>query len=441
MNVSVIGLGKLGLCTAACFAANGHRVAGFDNNKALINELSAKRCPIDETDLEELLNRAWQNLTFTSDAASAVLNSEITLIIVPTPSKSDGMFSNDCVEEVLRAIGPALRKKSGFHVVDVVSTVMPGTSERYFKPLLEEVSGKICGKDFGLVYNPEFIALGSVIRDFLEPDMVLIGTSDEHSGLLVKNLYETTCNNTPSIAVMSLTNAEITKLSLNCFVTMKISFSNELASICEKVPGADIDIITEALGSDTRVGKKYLKGGLGFGGPCFPRDNIAFQALAKERGLVSRLGTQVVAVNNSVVERIVNTVRQGTEHGERIALMGLSYKAGTQIIEESQPILMAQQFLDAGYSVAVHDPKSLEATRNLLGDRVSYHDDPYNCAHNAAAIVLLTNWPLYQELDWNCMSKEAKKGALLFDSWRVLKGTNLNGFRYVMLGTGPNSEK
>jgi len=260
MNISVIGLGKLGLCTAACFAARGHRVIGLDKNKYIVDKLQAKQCPIDENDLKQLLDKAWQNLTTTTDIENAVFNSEITLIIVPTPSGPDGRFSNKYIEDVLHAIAPVLKKKNEFHVVDVVSTVMPGSCDKCFKPLLENISGKVCGRDFGLVYNPEFVALGSVIKDFLDPDMVLIGTSDEHSSALVRGLYVTTCNNSPHIVIMSLINAEITKLSLNCFVTMKISFANELASICEKVPGADIDVITDTLGLDTRIGKKYLRG-------------------------------------------------------------------------------------------------------------------------------------------------------------------------------------
>ena len=256
VNVSVVGLGKLGLCTAACFASKGHRVIGVEKNDNFVEKLQSRCCPIDETGLEGLLEKCWDNLAVTTDISIAVRDSDITLIIVPTPSKSDGRFTNKYVEAVLKSIGPELKDKDTFHVIDVVSTVMPGSCDKIFKPLLEELSGRVCGKDFGLVYNPEFIALGSVVRDFLNPDMVLIGASDERSAAIIKELYASTCDSSPEIVCMSLVNAEITKLSLNCFVTMKISYANELASICEKVPVADVDVVTNAIGAYSRVGKK-----------------------------------------------------------------------------------------------------------------------------------------------------------------------------------------
>lgn len=436
MNISVIGLGKLGLCTAACFASKGHKVTGFDKNKYIMDELLSKRCPIDETDLENLLEKSWENLTVTADIENTVLNSEITLIIVPTPSLENGKFTNRYVEDVLNELGPVMKKKKEFHVIDVVSTVMPGSCDKIFKPLLEKLSGRICGRDFGLVYNPEFIALGSVIRNFLNPDMVLIGASDDYSAGLVKKLYMESCDSKPYIATMSLVNGEITKLSLNCFVTMKISFANELTSICERVPDADVDVITDALGADTRIGEKYLKGGLGFGGPCFPRDNIAFQAFAKEMNTEARLGTQVVNINNSVVDRLFNIISNNTDKKGKIALLGLSYKPDTHIIEESQSIMLARKLVDADYIVQLHDPKALNSAEYELGEKVSYYNDPYLCVQNAGAVVLLTNWSIYGQLDWKRIGDLTENKPLLLDSWRVLKKVNKDKFRYIALGLG-----
>jgi len=436
MNISVIGLGKLGFCTAVCFAVKGHRVIGFDENRYIMDELNAKHCPIDETGLDQLLDKAWQNLIITADIENAVLNSEISLVIVPTPSQANGRFTNEYVKDALRALSPALEKKEDFHVVGIVSTVMPGSCEMLFKPLLEKLTGKECGRDFGLVYNPEFIALGSVIRDFLNPDMVLIGASDRCSAKMAKKLYLTTCNNNPKVEIMSLINAEITKLSLNCFVTMKISFANELASICEKVPDTQIDVITNALGMDTRIGSKYLKAGLGFGGPCFPRDNQAFQVFARESGVELRLGPQVVTINNSVVDRLFDIISKKTNPCDKIALLGLSYKPGTHIIEESQSIMLTKRLVDSGFVVSVHDPKAIPAAKDVLGDNVSYFDDPYECIKDAAGIILLTNWQVYKDLDWKLAGTLVKNRALLLDSWRALKDINLDGFRYVGFGVG-----
>lgn len=442
MKVSVVGLGKLGLCTAACFASKGHRVVGIEKNPHIIEKLQARQCPIDETGLENLLQKCWENLTVTTDIDEAVIASEVTLIIVPTPSRTDGKFTNEYVEIVLKEIGPVLEKKNDFHVVDIVSTVMPGSCDKSFKPLLEDLSGKICGQDFGLVYNPEFIALGSVIRDFLNPDMVLIGASDQRSAEIVEKLYSSTSDSNPHIAKMSLINAEITKLSLNCFVTMKISFANELASICEKTAGADVDAITEAIGCDSRVGGKYLKGGLGFGGPCFPRDNLAFQAFAKDTGIEARLGPQVVAINNKVVDRLFNIICEKTKKSGKVSILGLSYKPGTHIVEESQSIMLARKLIQTGYSVSAHDPTALESAKELLDGPITYAKDVYKCVKDANAVVLMTNWPQYKQLNWRQIGDLVNDGALLVDSWRALKDVNLNGLCYVGLGmqSQPNQE-
>lgn len=435
MKISVIGLGKLGLCTAACFASKGHQVIGFDTDQQVIEKMHLKQCPIDEPGLEELLKISWANLTVADSYGEAVGSSEVTLIIVPTPSLADNRFTNKYIEDALEPLAIGLKEKNEFHVINVVSTVMPGSCDSQFKPLLERITGKACGSDFGLVYNPEFIALGSVIRDFLNPSMVLIGASDTRSGNMVAELHLSTCESSPDIKQMSLINAEITKLSLNCYVTMKISFANELASICEKVSGADIDVITDALGSDTRIGSKYLEGGLGFGGPCFPRDNQAFQVFAGESGVEPRLGQQVVAINNSVVDRLFDMISKNTNSGDKVALLGLSYKPGTHIIEESQSIMLAKRLVDAGFIVSVHDPKAISAAKNALCDSVSYFDDPYECIKDAAGIILLTKWRDYENFNWKLAKTMAKDRALLLDSWRIAKGINHSNFRYQGLGT------
>ena len=468
MKLSVVGLGKLGLCTAAYFASKGHRVTGVDKSSYLVGELGQKRCPIRETGLAEFLETAWGNFSVTTEIADGVRHSDITLVIVPTPSGPDPApifpramrprlvngggwrsgvpaarvrrlvrgFSNEHVEAVLHGIGPVLASKGEFHVVDVVSTVMPGSSEGVFKPLLEELSGKVCGEDFGLVYNPEFIALGSVINDFSRPDMVLIGASDERSAEMVEQLYLSSCENRPHIAKMSLLNAEISKLSLNCFVTTKISFANELSNICERIPGAHVDAITEAIGFDSRVGGKYLRAGMGFGGTCFPRDNAAFQTFATNVGYEAKISRATVAVNDMVVEKLYGLVKANTPDAANVALLGLSYKQGTHVIEESQSIMLANRLIDAGYGVNVHDPAALEDAAEALGPAVEYWSDPYECVRGADAIVLLTRWPAFKELDWGRIESGAKDGCLLLDSWRELASRKFTKFNYVGLGLG-----
>lgn len=437
MRLAVFGLGKLGLCTAACFAARGHQVLGYDVNPAIRAALAAGECPVREPGLPELLAQAKPHLEVCAHPAEAVEGSDFSLIIVPTPSRADGRFDNGAVEAVLGAIGPVLAGKRDFHVVNVVSTVMPGSSQGRFWPLLEEFTGKRCGRDFGLAYNPEFIALGSVIADFLNPDLVLVGASDRRTGELVRELYLATCDNEPHIAVMSLINAEITKLSLNCFVTMKISFANELAGLCERLPGAEVDEVTRALGADSRIGPKCLKGGLGFGGPCFPRDNLAFQAFARELGVRPRLSPEVVAVNEIQAARLAAIIAQSVPAPGPVALLGLAYKPGTHIVEESPGVKLAQTLTAAGYAVRVHDHAALEEARAFLGEAVSYREDPVAAVAGAGAVALLTQWPQYADLPWERLGGANGARPLLLDGWRLLKERTLPHFVYRPVGSGP----
>jgi len=434
LHVSSIGLGKLGLCSAACLASKGHHVIGVDSDEQHVEALQDGRCPIDETGLPELLTEVGRRMEFTTDCGYAVQNSDITLITVPTPSDGEGRFSNAYIETVLDRMTPALKAKTGFHVVGIVSTVMPGTCERVFKPRLESLTGKVCGRDFGLLYNPEFVALGSVIHDFLHPDLLLFGASDGRTARVASDLYASVVESQPYHAMMNLTNAEITKLSLNCYVTMKISFANELAAICERIPEADVDVVTTAIGADGRVGRKYLKGGLGFGGPCFPRDNLAFQRCAEDAGTRAHLSPRVVEVNVGVVDRLLAMVAEHAPPGSTVALLGLSYKPGTHIVEESQPVMLAEGLLDAGYVVRMHDPKALGSVAQVLRGRGICCDCPYDAVAGASVVAMLTPWLEYQELDFDLLEDRAGPAPLLIDCWRVYRNAAFKKFTYRAFG-------
>jgi len=240
--------------------------------------------PIYEPGLQDLLNTNQELLTGTNDYENAVMNSDVTFIIVPTPTESNGDFSLRYTLEAAKNIGDVLRKKQGYHLMVLTSTVMPGATDEKIIPLLETSSGKKCGRDFGVCYSPEFVALDTVIRNFLNPDFVLIGESDSCTRCILEYLYKQVCENDPTIVRMSIINAELAKLAVTTYVTTKITFANMLARICERLPGADVDVVTSALGLDSRIGCKYLKGSIGYGGPCFPRDNGALKTLARSIG-------------------------------------------------------------------------------------------------------------------------------------------------------------
>jgi len=259
MNLSVIGLGKLGVCTAACFALKGFDVIGIDINKDFVDAINNSKAPVYEPKLQEIIASVRGKLKGTQDYKEAVRKSDITFIIVPTPSRLDGHLSDKTIQDVLKRLSVALREANKrYHLFVITSTVTPGTVDEKLIPLIESVSGKKLNTDFGVCYNPEFIALGSVITDFLNPDIVLIGESDKSAGDKLEDVYSIVCENKPYVARMSIISSEIAKISLNSYITMKISFANTLANICEALPGANIDDITRALGADKRVSPYYF---------------------------------------------------------------------------------------------------------------------------------------------------------------------------------------
>src|SRR5882757_6573889 len=369
-RVSVVGLGKLGAPLAAVLASRGFTVTGLDVSKTLVDALNAGKMPIVEPQLNELIAANRQRLSATMDAGEAVDKSDASFVIVPTPSDSTGFFSNRFVLQAMQSLGKALRNKTGYHMVVITSTVMPGTTGSEIRAALEAASGRKVGPDLGLCYNPEFIALGSVVRDMLFPDSILIGESDAKAGDMLQTIYLQMCENKPPVQRMNFINAELTKISVNTYVTTKISYANMLADICDRLPGADVDAVTKALGADTRIGPKYLKGAMGYGGPCFPRDNVAFAALARKIGARADVAEATDRINNYQVDRLANLVAKFAKSGTRIALLGLSYKPLTPVVEESHSVNLAARLADAGYVVSVHDPLAQAAAVAMLGDKV-----------------------------------------------------------------------
>jgi len=260
MRISVIGLGKLGSPLAAVFADKGHEVVGVDVDERAIAALNDGRAPVEETGLQDLIDRARTRLSATSSHADAIARSDATFVIVPTPSDADGAFSLRYVLDAVAKIGDALRNKQGRHLVVITSTVMPGSTDGPIRETLEAHAGRELGDDLGLCYSPEFIALGSVIADMLNPDLVLAGQSSPWAGQLLGEIMLDVCDNQPPVTHMSLVDAELAKIAVNTFVTTKISYANMLAEICERLPGADVDAVTSAIGLDSRIGRKYLRG-------------------------------------------------------------------------------------------------------------------------------------------------------------------------------------
>ncbi|MES2226097.1 MAG: nucleotide sugar dehydrogenase [Patescibacteria group bacterium] len=400
-KISVCGLGKLGACIAATFAAAGHDVVGLDIDPEKVAKINAGQAPVDEPRLQEFVTSGHAHLRATTDAADLV-HSDVTFFITPSPSLPDGSFSNEYLEKAMRSVARALRasgKKD--HLFVCSSTTTPGSCESVLIPAIEEELEGKCGVDFGFCYNPEFIALGNVVNGLLEPDMVLIGESHAKYGEALETLYRSYNRNQPTIARMSLVSAELTKISVNSFVTMKISFTNQLRMIADQFPGANIHTILEALGSDTRIGKKYLRAGLSYGGPCFPRDNRLLAYVARQKGVVAPLAEATDQVNTMSNEDLQKKVEGMVPKGKgAIAVLGLTYKPDTHITEEAAGLILAQSLQKDGYDVLVHDFAANPRNNPAELEHLTYVEDLDELFERTdlALAVVCCPWPGYENL-------------------------------------------
>lgn len=437
-SVSVIGLGKLGSPMVACLAEKGFSVIGVDVNPAFVSQINEGKAPVQEPGLEEMLERNRDRIRATTDYVDAVTHSEATFIIVPTPSEADGGFSLKYVLSALEQIGAALRQKEHFHLVVVTSTVMPGSTGGPIREALEKASGKLCGEGFGLCYSPEFIALGSVIHDMLNPDFSLIGESDDRSGQMLEAIYKQLCNGNPPVSHMNLVNAELAKISVNTFVTTKISYANMLGEICERIPGADVDVVTAAIGQDSRIGKKYLKGATGYGGPCFPRDNVAFGYLAHSVGADAAIAQATDTVNRRQASRLASHLLSHLPSNATVGILGLAYKPDTNVIEESQGLALAKELLAKGFTVVLYDPLALENTRQILGEQPKYAPSAQACVQQADAVVITTSSLEFKKLEpADFASSPSSRRKLVLDCWRILDRYQLSQVcDYLALGVG-----
>ncbi len=435
-RVCVVGLGRLGAPLAACLAAKGLTVIGVDRDPHKVHAIQKNQPPVNEPGLAELLTQTHGRLTAVDDVEAAVAQTEITFIVVSTPSDPAGGFSLRYVEPVCQSIGHALAKKKDYHLVCLTSTVMPGTTGGPVRAVLEKASGKKVGADFGLCYSPEFIALGSVIRDFLNPDMLLIGESDTRAGDTLQSLYAQVCENKPTVARMSFVNAEITKLAVNTYVTTKISYANMLARICERLSGANVDIITSALGLDTRIGPKYLKGAVSYGGPCFPRDNLALAQLARQLGVPADLAQTVDRFNRSQISWLANLAQERTK--KTAGILGLTYKAGTDVVEEAAGFLLAKELASRGVKVLAFDPAYGTNSSAPLIENVRFAANAVECIEQSDVVVLATAWPEFDAItraQWNHNTNHTARTVI--DCWRTLKFLHDEpGIHYLGLGLG-----
>jgi UDPglucose 6-dehydrogenase len=412
-SISVFGLGKLGACIAATLAQRGFEVLGVDIDEEKVRRVNDGKPPVEEPLLTETISEARPRLRATTNVREAVAT-DASFFIPPSPSLPDGSFSNEYLLKAMQPIAKAVKEaaKTG-HIFVCNSTTTPGACDKVLIPMLEKETGWTCGKEFSFCYNPEFIALGNVINGLLDPDLVLIGESDAGSGALLEGMYKQYNRNQPRIARMSIISAELTKISLNSYITLKISFTNQLRLIAEQFPKADIHAILDAIGSDSRIGKKYLRAGVSYGGPCFPRDNRLLAYTARQKGLVAPLAEASDRVNELTKEKLLEQVSTFANPGETVAILGMSYKPDTYIVEESAGLYLAQNLHRLGYKVLIHDYAAAPSNSPSLHEFVVLQK-PEDLANRAdvKAVVVCCPWPQYRTLKF-------PSGAAVISPWKV----------------------
>ncbi len=401
MNVSVVGSGYVGTTVAACLADLGHDVVAIDIDPAIVETLNAGETPIHEPGLEGLVEtHAGKRLRATTDHA-ALRDTDVTFIAMQTPAREDGSIDLSILEAGTRDVGEALTAKDDYHLVVVKSTVIPGMVEDRLEPLLEDASGKTAGEEFDIAVNPEFQSQGSAVADFMHPDKLVFGTTDERALATLHELYEPLVaandRNMP-IVETGRREAAMVKYANNVFLAGKISLINELGNICKEF-GVDSYEVADAIGLDGRISAKFLRSGVGWGGSCFPKDTDALRTAARSVGYEPRLLDAVVAVNDGQPQRMLALLERHIEiENERIAVLGLAFKPGTDDIRGSRATLVIEGLLERSAEVVAYDPVAADAMAEEFPD-IEYADSAASALQNTHGALVVTDWDEFAVLD------------------------------------------
>ncbi len=439
MDIAIVGTGYVGLVSGTCFAEMGSNVICVDNSQEKLVKLRNADVPIYEPGLEILFHRniAKKRLAFTDDLKAAVLSSEVVFLCLPTPQGEDGSADLQYVMMVADKIGEIL-KESGdkdFKVIVNKSTVPVGTSRK-----VEAVLKKYGISNFEVVSNPEFLREGFAVEDFMKPDRIVIGTRTEKATAIMKSLYEPFVRQGNPILVMENESSEVTKYAANSYLAMRITFMNELANFCEAV-GADVDMIRQGMGSDSRIGKRFLFPGIGYGGSCFPKDVNALMKTGIDNNSEFKILTTVDKVNKeqkSVLVKKVLNYYNGDIKGRHFAIWGLAFKPNTDDMREAPSITIINSLLELGATVAAYDPAAHETSSYYFGDRITYSQNEYAALEGADALLLLTEWNEFRNPDFSKL-KSSLKEKLIFDGRNIFAAKKMKeeNFTYFSIGRIP----
>ncbi|MCB9342856.1 MAG: UDP-glucose/GDP-mannose dehydrogenase family protein [Lewinellaceae bacterium] len=432
MNISVIGTGYVGLVTGTCFAETGNNVICVDNNEQKVKNLRAGKIPIFEPGLDVLFDRNTKEgrLHFTTNLAEAIENAQIIFLALPTPPGEDGSADLSYIMGVARDLSGLI---TDYKVIVDKSTVPVGTAEKVSKILAEKLSKKL----FDVVSNPEFLREGVAVDDFMKPDRVVVGTRSDKAQKVMRQLYEPFLRQGNPIYFMDERSAELTKYAANSYLAARISFMNEIANLCEKT-GANVDMVRIGMGSDSRIGKRFLFPGIGYGGSCFPKDVQALAKTASEHSYDFKILKSVMKVNSiqkSILTKKIKKHYKNELEGKTIAVWGLAFKPNTDDIREAPALVIIDELLALGAKVRAFDPEAMEHVKSLYGDRIQLCNGMYDTLEGADCLAIMTEWAEFRAPDFERVGDTLKEKTI-FDGRNLYDVDNLKelGFNYLSIG-------
>ena len=434
MNIAIVGTGYVGLVSGTCFAEMGVNVTCVDVDQEKINSLLRGQIPIYEPGLEFLVERNVKanRLYFTTDLTSILPKVEIVFCAVGTPPDEDGRADLHYVLEVAKTIGQNINK---YLVVVTKSTVPVGTAKKVKKIIQEELDKRGVDIEFDVASNPEFLE-GNAIDDFMKPDRVVIGVDTERSKEVMTRLYKPMMLNNFRVIFMDIPSAEMTKYAANSMLATRISFMNDIANLCELV-GADVNMVRQGIGTDSRIGSKFLYPGCGYGGSCFPKDVKALMQTATENGYNMRVLNAVEAVNESQKNVLFEKFKKyfnGEVEGKKVAIWGLSFKPETDDMREAPALVLIDSLLRAGCTITVYDPVAMSECRRRIGEKVLYAKNMYDTVVDADAIFHVTEWKEFRMPSWQVIKRSMREKPVLIDGRNVFDEKELGGIAYLRIG-------
>jgi len=431
MKIAVIGTGYVGLVTGTCFAETGNTVTCVDIDKNKVEKLSSGQITIYEPGLEKLFlrNQREERLRFTTNLAEGIADAKIIFLALPTPPGEDGSADLKYILGVADELGKIL---NDYKVIVDKSTVPVGTAEK-----VRQVIAKNCQCEFDVVSNPEFLREGVAVEDFMKPDRVVIGIESERARKIMGDLYAPFVRQGNPVIFMDEKSAELTKYAANSFLATKISFMNEVARLCELL-GADVDMVRRGIGSDDRIGKRFLFPGIGYGGSCFPKDVQALVRSASDVKYDFRILDAVMEVNEKQKVYLIPRIKKyfnNNVSGKKIALWGLAFKPNTDDIREAPALYLIEELLKAGASVTAFDPEAMKNVRDIVGDKISFTENQYDALNNCDALIIATEWSEFRTPDFDKMT-ERMKSRVIFDGRNVFDLSQMKdlGFYYESIG-------